>query len=88
MRRPDVSGLVGVVFIILLIVAATAAIIVYKRYDVQQVLIWSVIGLAIIFLVGILFTGIKLPGPRPVKLVIYMFIAFIEVPCLDKVMII
>ncbi|GEM_PF-5306592 len=89
MRRPDASGLVGILLLILVIVAATAAIILYKRYDIQTVLIYSVIGVAVVFLIGILFTGIKLPSPKqPTRLaIIYVIVItmLIEVaPYLDE----
>ena len=68
MRRPDSSAIIGFLLFILVIVSVTAAIIMYKHYNVQSILLYSVVGLAILFVIGVLFTGIQVPGPRATEI--------------------
>ncbi len=63
--KQNISSLLGFIFFILVIVAATTAYITYKNPDTKEVLFWSLIGLIAIFLVAVFFFGgINLPTPR------------------------
>jgi hypothetical protein len=64
LRRPDTGSIVGLLLFILIIAAVTLAVIMYKNYDAKTTLIYAVIGVGILFFIGLFFTGIKLPGPR------------------------
>ena len=64
MRRVDASGLIGILLLILVISGGTVAVIMYKNYDVKTALVYIAIGIAVLFFIGLLFTGIKLPTPR------------------------
>ncbi len=67
MRRPDAGSFVGVLLFIMVVAASTAAVMMYKRLDAQTVLMWSVIALAVLFVIALFFTGAKIPTPKPVK---------------------
>jgi hypothetical protein len=64
MRRIDTGSVIGLLLFILVVAAATLAVVMYKNYNVSQALIYTVIGIGILFIIGLLFTGIKLPSPR------------------------
>jgi len=58
------SGLLGLLFFILIIVAATAAYIAYKNPDAKMIILYSLFGAIGLFILGLLFFGgIKLPAP-------------------------
>ena len=63
--KQNLSALLGLIMFILIIVGATAAYIAYKNPNASDIVFWSIFGVVILFLIGVLFFGgVKLPTPR------------------------
>lgn len=68
MRKPDLSAAFGLVIFIMLIVVATAAYIAYKKPDTTAIILWGSVGVVALFILGLFFGGVKMPGTKSVRL--------------------
>ncbi len=66
--KADLSGLLGILILIMLVAIATAAYISYKNPDVNAIILWGSVGVIGLFIIGLLFFGgVKITTRTPTR---------------------
>ena len=67
--KADLSGLFGILILILLVMVATAAYISYKNPNINDLILWGSVGVIGLFIIGLLFFGgVKISTKHPTRL--------------------